>query len=364
MTQQILAHFSNGHCSFCKAPGHDGDAVSIEGSVGRGGRNKSDDVSTVQEALNDVPASDGGPTLALTVDGIAGPLTIAAIEKYQRKHLGWCDGRVDPAGPTIHALNGGGGNVPPGKAKPAAPIPPAATDKENKEFVAKVGTRLPIARHWVHRAMFTLDMAIDANSDVGNSLFPLRGLAEYGLVDKYYHIQHLSRPQRRHYMHDLKRVFMDMDVVISQSIIGDMLVGYGCGFFQPDPSDGKKASTKYDAFTFFGGWNAHNRDGKPRMSKQDNYTGANLREDTIFFPVSHYANKTDEYVTAVVIHELAHFVGPGVNSNLRIGDHSDANQKNFLKLDSFTAKRTADIYAHFAAESALGRQPMIFKQAS
>jgi hypothetical protein len=78
---------------------------SITGSVGRGGRNfPASDVMTVQYLLNCVPATQGGPSPELVVDGAAGPKTIAAIEKYQRAIAGACDGRVDPGGATLRAL--------------------------------------------------------------------------------------------------------------------------------------------------------------------------------------------------------------------------------------------------------------------
>lgn len=77
----------------------------ISGSVGRGGRNfPPSDVMTIQYLLNCVPASQGGPSPELAVDGAVGPKTIGAIEKYQRAIGGTCDGRVDPGGATLRAL--------------------------------------------------------------------------------------------------------------------------------------------------------------------------------------------------------------------------------------------------------------------
>lgn len=79
----------------------------ISGAVGRGGRNFPPvDVMTVQYLLNCVPAGQGGPTPELVIDGIVGPKTISAIEKFQRSLGGACDGRVDPGGNTLRALQG------------------------------------------------------------------------------------------------------------------------------------------------------------------------------------------------------------------------------------------------------------------
>jgi hypothetical protein len=80
----------------------------IGSSVGRmGGKNLPMDVITVQQLLDQVPAHQGGPVPLLDVDGLCGPKTIAAIQKFQLHHFGWsiADGRVDPGGPTLAKLN-------------------------------------------------------------------------------------------------------------------------------------------------------------------------------------------------------------------------------------------------------------------
>jgi uncharacterized membrane protein YgcG len=80
---------------------------SLSGSVGLGGLNRAADVMTVQFLLNCVPVSQGGPVKDLAVDGIVGPKTIQAIHQFQKRQLGWSDGRVDPeqsGGTTIVTL--------------------------------------------------------------------------------------------------------------------------------------------------------------------------------------------------------------------------------------------------------------------
>ena len=78
--------------------------VTITGSVGRGGRNLHVDVEHVQELLNTCPA---GPGDRLLVDGCCGPKTISVIEATERRflHAAHPDGRLDPHGPTLRALN-------------------------------------------------------------------------------------------------------------------------------------------------------------------------------------------------------------------------------------------------------------------
>jgi len=120
-------------------------------------------VKAIQSALNAQDAANGGPGVPLAVDGLVGPLTIAAIEKYQRRQLGWADGRVDPDGPTIRALGGGRGAVAPQEGG-AANVPqpqPKATAAQNKAFIERIGGLLPRARHWIDTAQIKIDMASD-----------------------------------------------------------------------------------------------------------------------------------------------------------------------------------------------------------
>src|SRR5258708_38413059 len=60
--------------------------VAINAPVGRGplARNQSDDVRTIQDALNQVTVAGaaGGPIPFLAVDGVFGPRTNAAIARF------------------------------------------------------------------------------------------------------------------------------------------------------------------------------------------------------------------------------------------------------------------------------------------
>lgn len=82
-------------------------ARSILASVGASGTNRKDDSMTVQDLLNQVPMGQGGPDPLLAVDGLPWQKTIAAIKRFQKiqVNLKFPDGRVDPNGPTLAALN-------------------------------------------------------------------------------------------------------------------------------------------------------------------------------------------------------------------------------------------------------------------
>ncbi len=78
--------------------------VSLVGSVGQGGNNMPQDVSKVQSRLNELMGSNRTP---LNVDGRIGPKTQAMIKDFQISVLkfNWADGRVDPNGKTLQAMN-------------------------------------------------------------------------------------------------------------------------------------------------------------------------------------------------------------------------------------------------------------------
>lgn len=100
----------------------------IQSSVGISGRNQSSDVRTVQDLLN----RQGNTRYSygrITVDGICGPQTTGAISNYQRTVVGFSspDGRVDPGGQTITALerNASGSAGAPSSSSHDRPPPPA-----------------------------------------------------------------------------------------------------------------------------------------------------------------------------------------------------------------------------------------------
>ena len=79
----------------------------ISASVGKRGKNRGDDVVTIQELLNQIPESLGGPNPLLDEDRIAGPKTTVAIKQFQLRHFArsGTDGRVDPGKQTLRKLN-------------------------------------------------------------------------------------------------------------------------------------------------------------------------------------------------------------------------------------------------------------------
>src|SRR5687768_12958320 len=77
----------------------------LTSSVGIGGKNLPEDVTTVQELLNQTPVFGGGPLKPIAVDGKIGPETVNAICHFQNTNFFWSDARVDPGRRTHVRLN-------------------------------------------------------------------------------------------------------------------------------------------------------------------------------------------------------------------------------------------------------------------
>lgn len=101
--------------------------MSIAGSVGQGGQNRTDDVKRVQALLNKNRVKP-----ELQTDGYIGKKTINAIRWFQERivRLRTPDGRVDPGGKTWCSLNSNEGS----NSKKAAPQPSSPSIAERKEY--------------------------------------------------------------------------------------------------------------------------------------------------------------------------------------------------------------------------------------
>ena len=83
-------------------PKHSAKETVLTGSVGLKGANQRKDVKLVQFLLNDWLGRR--KEVLLKVDGLVGPLTIGAIEEFQRQNGLESDGRVDRDGPSLAQL--------------------------------------------------------------------------------------------------------------------------------------------------------------------------------------------------------------------------------------------------------------------
>jgi hypothetical protein len=202
---------------------------SISGSVGQGGANRRDDVVTVQQLLNDVDAAQGGANPKLEVDGWIGPLTIAAIRKFQQQQFGWSDGRVDVNNVTIKKLNElaktpGPDDDPfrctcrlPRPRITIGPItiqsapPPPAPPTDPLELAIQDA---PTSIRWARAASQTLERAINQLIDAGGDTEP--NTSDVAKVNTHFHVDRIPNNFSREVMLDRARLnYLDIIRVLS-----------------------------------------------------------------------------------------------------------------------------------------------------
>lgn len=154
---------------------------SITASAGKGGVNRAEDVRAVQTLLNE-NGYQLVPLAGLQVTGRMDPLTIAAIEEFQRRavHSIRPDGRVDPRGQTLAALNAG--------ARPAPPVPVGAIRVIFQHFGQ---TPEPTSSSKGPGALYesTVTVSGGVSASVRGSIFPddmsVKGRIQDGTYDLY-----------------------------------------------------------------------------------------------------------------------------------------------------------------------------------
>jgi len=328
LSRPAIAMGTDGTCRLVQPPAPGASAeVAISAAVGEKAANRFEDVRTVQDALNQVPTSEGGPDPALKVDGLCWSKTTAAIRKFQKQACGfkWPDGVIAPGKRTHQRL-----------AEFFVPANPYALPM----LYTQVGNAMSwvfAARHAVGEARRHLTQGFAASP---------RG---YLLTDKYFHLGKLpDLPARLAAVDRIDRIFLDMQICIGH---GSPLTSPGSGYFQEDPKE-----NRHLAYTYNGGFSRRSQGGGPPLSKPE-YTGPVNRQDTILICSRNVGSKSLEVVTYIIVHELAHFVGPDLHDVNRIDDHSYRKLGQvFFEIPPQVALRTADCYAQLAAEARLKRE--------
>lgn len=318
----------------------------ISGSVGAGGMNKTPDVSIIQKALNDISAEDGGAAAApLKVDGIAGTLTRTAITRYQQKNVTIIDGRVDPNGPTIRAMNeslGGGGvdivaagsgaGVAKGGKSPFQPLDP--------KVVTKIVGLLAKIRVVIRAANFQLDLAspfIGTKKIVKpTGLFQAPARLALNLLDAVFDLGKLSNPSPS--FHNIRTAYKNMDVALNRSFETNPLIAPI--LFVPNKF--VVMETKAAAYTSAGGAFLSS---KARLKK------LGVPADRIYL-CNNLLNESEIHQVSVVVHELAHFVSGRpflIDDQVKTGRMlNSASKPSFDALKPEQKIRSAEHYAFFA----------------
>jgi hypothetical protein len=335
MAVVALAHCPDGRCRpklvEARNPFPSRNSPEISAAVGVNAANHLADVRVIQDALNQVPAHSGGPEPPLKVDGLCYGKTQAAIKRFQKEacHFKWPDGRVDPNGKTHQRLKD--------FFVPANPY-----------TVPYVYRMLPKSLLWIMAAKRVL----------GDADLHLRGRPGFGsrmeLVNRYFHLDQVGPQGAAASLARIRGTFIKMETCIGHS---SPFTELGSGYFQEDPLEAHASG-----YTFHGGFTRRSQTKTtPPMSREDRYSGQNLRQDTIFICPRVLNAHSDFSYTRIIVHELAHFCGPEPGGPT-IDDYGYRDRKVPAELDKFfdlrpeKAIRTADCYAEFAGYAYLGRE--------
>jgi len=310
----------------------------IRHSVGRGGANAKDDTRLIQELLNSVPPLEGGPDRLLAEDGLIGPRTQAAIDKYQSTVLSQPDGRIDPDGPTIKALAGKICELPailPGRLglnarpnqKAGSPAAPAAAPSgvaatavaDGKRILKDLEPRIRLLRFKLTHQFPPTVAFCNKHFATGKSTVTPSEIAFINRLVAAIDF-HVAR-------------FNSFGILLIDNII----------LF--DPKD-----TEDLGWTVRGGNKLSTRQFQIYSDK-----GKTIKApgQTVFL-TNGFAAQTGFNKHWTVLHEMAHFVGPRDGSGIQIDDNAYAFNKNFLKLSKFQKLHNAETISLFILEACVG----------
>ena len=273
-------------------------------------RNQATDVRKVQIALNRFPAHEGGPDPKLAEDGICGSKTSAAIRKFQTKQFGAseADGIVDVGRLTDRRLGG------------------AAT--AYRDLTAEMKSHIPRVQSIITIARSALVAAERFKLGGGGQSF---GFGETSWNKLVKHFQVDKFPSWQAQLRWINSIYIGMETAIGYIPQGVIALAD-----EPDIS-----SVGAYAFTFAGGYHLSER----------NKTWQGLPRGTVYLCARMQELNRDAFAY-VLIHELAHYVGPTGDSGNDIDDHAYKHKPpKYDHLLPWQRVHNADCYSQFAFEA-------------
>jgi hypothetical protein len=345
-------------CSRTIPPPLNGDGgIVISGSVGLGGQNRKDDSKKIQLALNEVPEAFGGPVEPLKVDGLPWQKTIQAIRKFQKKQLGFSDGRVDPGGPTLARLNELADMA--GFLQSLASLlglpslPGAAVDP--KVIDDLYATVLPICLSCVVAADATLLLArSQLDQPSSGSVF---SKAAWNLVNRHFALD--QNPNRRKDFEFIRMIYMDMNALIHRNRSAGVertFVAFPGRISATALVLGRNAI----AAAIPNGRNLTGPKDKLTVTALDG-TKITLRDKDIqIFPPFPFQPQDAQVVS--LIHEMSHYLGGPDRSALGIDDYGYGwvDDDEIQNLSPAQRARNAECFSNFAFDARFHRKPFKF----
>lgn len=344
MDVDCLANAKTTGCSVVRLQ-DDGSVIIIKRSVGAGGVNAASDARKIQGALNEIAAANGGAEGALTVDGLVGPRTLAAIRTFQQAHVRVVDSRIDPGGPTLAAINAEREDVVPVSAKGIGPGATAIGRKPEFQppdpaIVTLVTELLFRVRDLIRAATFQLATAdpFVKTSRLVVPTAPFLGGVRHALdlLTTIYGLDKFDNP--RPSFDNIKRAFRNMDVALNRSFETAPLVA--SILFVPNTHISMES--KAAAYTAAGG---------AFLSSKIRLKDLGDPADRIYV-CRNILNETKVFQTTTLVHELAHYVS---GQPIVIGDvvkkgqmHDKEFRAKFDAITPFEKVRSAEHYGFFS----------------
>lgn len=289
--------------------------IAISKAVGQGptARNLSDDVKTIQDALNQVTVQGhaGGPMPLLAVDGIKGPKTQTAITRFQQVQVSsiHADGTVEPGKQTILRLN-----------ELVAPV-------SKVDLNAKLATSLPLVQAALAAAIRNLTAIITS----GPGPTGPAAIAEDRL-NRHFKLDTLDASSQSTGRVNLFETYSEMALVINQPDLFNMFGAIDA--FDVDPTNAKIALT-----TTQGVFEPAIKDGADNPARH-------VRLGLGFFA----PNVTDDFASFILVHELTHFTGRRDGESIIDNGRGWFNDIFINPLSAAKRLVNADSYASFAHE--------------
>jgi peptidoglycan hydrolase-like protein with peptidoglycan-binding domain len=290
--------------------------IAISKPVGQGflARNLADDVKIIQAALNAVTVNGhvGGPIPFLSVDGIKGPKTQAAINTFQRLQVKMItpDGVVEPGKKTILRLN-----------ELVAPL-------SKFDLNAKLAVSLPLVRAGLAAAVSNVTAVITSDPDMPG---PAAAVAADRL-NRHFRLGTLGASDQSDGRLNLFETYSEMALVVNQPDLFGMFGAIEA--FDLDPGNAKIALV-----TVKGVFEPPLKDGADNPARH-------IRLGLGFFA----PNVTPDFAAFILIHELSHFTSR--RDGQVIDDHGRGwfNDTFIKPLPARKRLLNADCYASFAHE--------------
>ncbi len=261
-------------------------------------------------------------------DDIVGKMTIAALDREMR------DLETKPVTTQVlskaadrscrvHKVGGGG---PP-------PLPPNPYRVDYIKALLADAQRCIMAAH----TKLLMAMPVANQKPAAGGGGALGRAALMALINKHFDVDHHADPG--HSISGLAGIFLQMHFAFVRP--GGL---WGAEIFEMDPVP--KGNENLYAYTWWGGFHLPGvKHGK-------------IRRDTIYLcPVLDGCTRDDAVQT--IIHELAHFVGPGVNRSDRIDDYAygQFDDPKMKALNPYRRMHNAESFGNFAFEAQFGRVP-------